>query len=50
MVVVEEILTPFFPDGVNSQVAPQDPEKADGQRGVEANDTQADEESPGEQG
>ncbi len=50
MMVVEEILTPFLPDGVNGQIAPQDPEEADGQHGVETDDAQADEESPAEQG
>jgi len=38
VVMVEDVLTPFFPDGVDGQVSPQDAQKTNRQHWVETDD------------
>ena len=48
--VIEELLTPFLPDGINGQVTSQDSEETDHQSRIEADNSQVNKKSPREQG
>jgi len=49
MGVMEKVLAPFFPDGVNGQVPSQDSKETDGHGGVKPDDAQVYEDAPGQQ-